>query len=131
MTTIQTATMKQNKFKKLFSLNYKQIIKFSLGKLTENLGEVAMTAVTAAITISAVSIVAPLAAEEYSGYIVLVFLLIQLRRLVQDFDESWTNDEIAELLTKMDQELMGVYRMVRDETILTAADESLEALINA
>jgi len=121
------------KLRALKAANVKPIIGWALNKLTENLGEMAMTIVAATFTISYIAIVAPLAAQIYTGYIVAIFLLLQLHRLVQDFDEGWNAHEIGELLMKMDEEIKGIYRMVRDETILTAdADDSrLEAIINS
>lgn len=116
-----TQAIKQNKVTSAF--NAKQFISFALNKIAENVGEMLLTLITTSITISAVVIVAPAAAQEMSGFIIGLFLLLQLRRIVQDFDESWTHDEIAEQLSFMDSKLDNIERMVRDETILTADDD--------
>jgi len=74
-------------------------------------------------------ITVPDAAIAYGGYIIAVYMLILFRRIVHDFDESYTIDELGariDLLLRIQQEL---YRRVRDESQLD--DSDLEARLNS
>jgi len=109
--------------------NWQMFIAFILEKITENIQDLIVTIAALGMLLAYLFITVPDAAIAYGGYIIAVYMLILFRRIVHDFDESYTIDELGariDLLLRIQQEL---YRRVRDESQLD--DSDLEARLNS
>lgn len=110
--------------------NWKEIAKFALTKFAENIYDMLMTLVSLGLVLAYCFITVPEITIQYAGYIVIFYVLLFMRRVVQDFDESYTNDEIGQsvdLILDIVKETHA--RMVREGTLEEQSD--LDERINA
>jgi hypothetical protein len=109
--------------------NWKMFTAFILEKIGENIQDMVITIAALGMLLAYLFITVPDVTVEYSGYIIAVYLIILFRRIVHDFDESYTLDELGDridLILRIQQEL---YRRVREEGSLT--DSDLEERLNS
>jgi hypothetical protein len=109
----------------------KGVTVFAFAKLGENLIEISVTMIVAALTIAYLNLQGVLPSTDVAVYIALIFLGVQLRRLVQDFDDSISNDEIAERVDIMFDMVKQIYRRQRNEGTLDDddIDERLQSIM--
>lgn len=115
--TIKTAT------------NWKHFTSTAMQKIGENIMDMVLTVATCGMLIAYLGATQPLGAIEYSGYIIGIYLLILLRRIVHDFDDSWTIEEVGDRVTTIESKLEDVARMVKEDTI--TEQELIDRLNNA
>lgn len=111
--------------------DFKGLTIFAFNKLGENLIEISVTMIVAALTIAYLNLQGLLPSFNVAIYIALIFLGVQLRRLVQDFDDSISNDEIAERVDLMFDMVKQIYRRQRNESTLEDddIDERLQSIM--
>lgn len=111
--------------------DFKGLTVFAFNKLGENLIEISVTMIVAALTIAYLNLQGLLPSFNVAIYIALIFLGVQLRRLVQDFDDSISNDEIAERVDLMFDMVKQIYRRQRNESTLEDddIDERLQSIM--
>jgi hypothetical protein len=102
--------------------NWKAILVFTFAKLGENINDMIVTIAAVSMLLAYLLITNPVAAINYGGYIIAVYMLILFRRIVQDFDDSYTNDEIGQRVDLMLDILKEVYRRQRAEGTLSDSD---------
>lgn len=102
--------------------HWKGILVFVFEKLGENINDMIVTVASVSMLLAYLFITNPVAAVQYGGYIIAVYMLILFRRIVQDFDDSYTNDEIGQRVDLMLDILKEVYRRQRAEGMLTDSD---------
>jgi len=102
--------------KKVKPVNWKHFTETALQKISENIQDMIVTVATLGMLLAYLFLTQPLAAIEYSGYIISLFIGFMFLRIVQDFDESWTQDEIGDRIADIDNKLDDITRMVRNET---------------
>ena len=112
-------------------INWKEISKFSLIKFTENTYDMIVTIVILALLLSYLLITQPQAAIQYSGYIIIFYVLMLTRRVVQDFDDAYTNDEIGERIDLVLDVVKEMHRMLRNENISEDDVTDIEERLNA
>lgn len=106
--------------------NWKSFFAVALQKISENILDMVITIAALSILLAYLLLTQPLAAVEYGGYIMAIYLMILFRRIVQDFDESWTPDEIGDRVAGLENKLDDVARMVREDIVND--DEILDRL---
>jgi len=111
--------------------NWQAILTFSFEKLSENILDMIVTIASVSITLAVSWQIAPEATSMYSGFIIAVYLLILFRRIVQDFDESYTLDELGEKLKLMQDMLEQVRRIQLNEYIDVGEINELDRRMNA
>lgn len=109
--------------------DWNQFAKFTLTKLTENVYDMVITIVVLALLLSYLLLTQPEAAVAYGGYIIVLYVLILVRRVVQDFDEHYTLDEIGKQNEIITEYLRDLHRMQRAETNVN--DDILEQRLHA
>lgn len=111
--------------------DFKGLTIFAFNKLGENLIEICVTMIVASLTIAYLNLQGALPSINEVIYIALIFLGVQLRRLVQDFDDSISNDEIAERVDLMFDMVKQIYRRQRNESTLEDddIDERLQSIM--
>lgn len=104
---------------------------FILEKIGENIRDMVVTIAALGMLLAYLFITTPEVAVEYSGYIIAVYMIILFRRIVHDFDESYTNDELGKRLDLILDFQKEIYRRQRDEGQLedTDLEERLNSLI--
>jgi hypothetical protein len=112
------------------STNWKAFIATTLQKFSENILDMVITIAACSMCLAYLLITQPIAAVEYGGFVIGIFLMFLLRRIVQDFDEAWTSDEIGDRVASLENKLSDIARMIRDDIItdeeISARLESLE-----
>lgn len=121
VTSIRTARPKNK-------IDWSQFAKFTITKLAENIYDMVITIVVLGLLLSALLITQPEMAVEYGGYIIILYVLLLARRIVQDFDDNWTIDEIGERLIELDQRIAELDRLIRADTM---TDEEIEQRLHA
>ena len=111
--------------------NWQMFIALFLEKIGENIGEMVVTIAALGMLLAYLFITVTDVAVEYSGYIIAVYMIILFRRIVHDFDESYTNDELGKRLDLILDFQKEIYRRQRDEGQLedTDLEERLNSLI--
>lgn len=111
--------------------NWQMFIAFILEKIGENIRDMVVTIAALGMLLAYLFITVPDVAIEYSGYIIAVYMIILFRRIVHDFDESYTNDELGKRLDLILDFQKEIYRRQRDESQLEDSDleERLNSLI--
>lgn len=104
---------------------------FILEKIGENIRDMVVTIAALGMLLAYLFITTPEVAVEYSGYIIAVYMIILFRRIVHDFDASYTNDELGKRLDLILDFQKEIYRRQRDEGQLedTDLEERLNSLI--
>lgn len=97
--------------------NWKHFTSTAMQKISENIMDMVLTVAACGMLIAYLNVTQPIAAIEYSGYIIAVHVLILLRRLVHDFDDSWTIEEVGDRVSTIESKLEDVARMVKEDTI--------------
>lgn len=111
--------------------NWQMFTAFILEKIGENIRDMVVTIAALGMLLAYLFITTPEVAVEYSGYIIAVYMIILFRRIVHDFDESYTNDELGKRLDLILDFQKEIYRRQRDEGQLedTDLEERLNSLI--
>jgi len=109
--------------------SWKSLIVFVLQKIGENVNDMIVTVATVGMLLAYLLITNPSAAIDYSGYIIAIYMLILFLRIVHDFDESYTNDELGARLDLILDFQREIYRRQRDETSIP--DSDLEERLNS
>jgi len=109
--------------------NWQMFIAFILEKIGENIRDMVVTIAALGMLLAYLFITEPDVAVEYSGYIIAVYMIILFRRIVHDFDESYTNDELGKRLDLILDFQKEIYRRQRDESQLD--DNDLEERLNS
>jgi len=97
--------------------NWQAILTFAFNKLGENILDMVITIASVSITLAVSWQIAPDATMEYSGFIVAIYLLILFRRIVQDFDDAYTLDEIGEQVKLVKDMLEQLRRIQLNEYV--------------
>jgi len=96
-------------------INWRTFAANFTAKASENILDMVITIATVGMLLAYISATQPLAAVEYGGYIIAVYLLILFLRIVQDFDESYTNDELGTRLDLLVEMTNRVYQQMDDD----------------
>lgn len=98
-TNISTLKMKTSK------INIKDFISTALIKFSESIGDMVVTVAVTGVTLMWMSItVHPVLVDIVSGYYITAMLLQVLIRIVHRFDDSYTVQELAEQILRMEEE---------------------------
>jgi len=108
----------------------KIFLPFSVQKIGENLLEVVITVSIVGLTLAYIGITQPLLASLVGGHIIFIFMLILLLRVVQDFDDHMTVDELAERLEITEERIEEIHRIEKNN-VIGNEDEFNERLINS
>lgn len=111
--------------------NWQSILTFAFEKLSENILDMVVTVASVSITLAVSWQIAPEATSMYSGFIIAVYLLILFRRIVQDFDESYTLDELGERVDLLIDITKATHRIQRNEYIDVEEENDLERRIQS
>jgi len=124
-----TTITKQISTPKQIKTDWKKFTRFTITKIAENVYDMILTIVTLGMTLSYLFLTVPEMAVEYSGYIIVAFVLILVRRIVQDFDENYTLDEIGKQNEIIIEYLQDLHRIQRAES--NVDDGQLEVRLRA
>ena len=102
---------------------------FIIEKIGENVLDMVVTVLTLGIMLAYLLITVPEIAVAYSGYIIAIYMLILLIRIVHDFDDDYTNQELGARLDLILDFQKEMWRRQRDESELS--DTDLEERLNA
>jgi membrane protein implicated in regulation of membrane protease activity len=98
--TTSVQTNKPSITKEELRAGLKQLLPFSVNKIGETIADLLITLLFTGIAIAVPATLQtqniPLTYGECTVYIVSIFLLIIVRRVVQDFDDQFTIDELAD-----------------------------------
>jgi hypothetical protein len=103
----------------------KKLLPFSVNKIGETLFDLFVTAIVLGITIAWLATLQNqiVTFGEMTIYIITGFVLINILRVVQDFDDHTTVDELAERQQETEALLKEVHRIVKAEsTTITDAE---------
>ena len=64
----------------------------------ENILDMVVTIASLGMLLAYLFVTVPEVTIEYAGYIIWIYLIIMLLRIVHDFDESYTTDEVGKLV---------------------------------
>lgn len=117
MTTIKLATPKSK-------TNWINFAEIAAAKIGENIIDMVITIAACGMLLAYLFMTQPLAAYEYSGYIIAVHVLILLLRLVHDFDDSWTIEEVGDRVVVLDNKLDELTRRINND--IFTVDELVE-----
>lgn len=106
----------------------KELLPFSVQKIGENLFDAVITVAFAGLTLAYVGMTQPIIANLVGGHIIIIFVLILLRRVVQDFDDVFTVEELSDRLIATEERIEAMYRMMRAETNMS--DDELDARLS-
>jgi hypothetical protein len=108
---------------------FKEFLPFSVRKIGENLLDLVITMTTVGITIAWIATMQDIAVTtgEMIVYIITIFLLIVVRRVIHDFDDSYTTDEIGDNIAEISERLGEIHRIMKSESMLSE-DEFNERL---
>jgi len=95
--------------------NWQAFTAFVLEKIGENVLDMVITIASLGILLAYLLISVPEMAIAYGGYITLIYLLVLILRIVHDFDESYTLDELGKRLDLMLEYQRAIHDRVRDE----------------
>jgi len=111
--------------------NWKAFLVFVFEKLGENINDMIVTVAALAMLLAYLLLTVPEMAIANSGYIIAGYMLILFLRIVHDFDDSYTNDELGTRLDLILDFQREIYRRQRDETSVPASDleERLDSLL--
>ena len=108
---------------------WKMFLVFIIEKIGENVLDMVVTVLTLGIMLAYLLITVPEIAVAYSGYIIAIYMLILLIRIVHDFDDDYTNQELGARLDLILDFQKEMWRRQRDESELS--DTDLEERLNA
>ena len=108
---------------------WKMYLVFLTEKIGENILDMIVTVATLGILLAYLLITVPEIAVDYSGYIIAVYMLILMIRIVHDFDDDYTNQELGTRLDLILDFQKEMWRRQRDESQLN--DTDLEERLNA
>lgn len=109
--------------------DWKMFIVFITEKIGENILDMIVTVATLGILLAYLLITVPEIAVDYSGYIIAVYMLILMIRIVHDFDDDYTNQELGARLDLILDFQKEMWRRQRDDSELS--DTDLEERLNA
>lgn len=93
---------------------WKQFTSFALTKISENVLDMVVNIATVGMLLSYLLLTQPVAAYEYGGFIVAIFICLLFLRLVQDFDDSYTNDELAERIMELEEKIVQLSDYIKN-----------------
>ena len=122
-----TTTNKLTVTKGRFDL--KRVLSEFASKAIENIFDTGLTIVTLALLLWYLMLTVPDITPAYSGYIVAFYALILVRRLVQDFDDAYTLDELGEQLAIINNNIMQIQHTIEHEdVVITHVDGTREEI---
>lgn len=132
-TSTQTKVAKPAITKEELRQGLKQLLPFSVTKIGETIFDTLVTLLFAGIAIAVPATLQaqriPVTYGECMVYIVSIFVLIIIRRVVQDFDESFTVDELADEVNTLKHIASETYRIVKNDSSIS--DEELDDRLNS
>ena len=107
----------------------KEFLPFSVKKIGENLFDFFITLFFASIAIAWIATMQDIEVTtgEMIVYIITIFVLIVVRRVIHDFDDSYTTDEIGDNIAELNERITEIHRIVKSESMLSE-DEFNERL---
>jgi hypothetical protein len=110
--------------------NWREFWSAFFGKVAENIMDMIVTVATVGVTLAYLATTQPLAFFEYAGFIIWIFFCLLALRIVHDFDDSYTNDELGQRLETILDITKDLYRATsNDNAHLT--DDELEQRIHS
>lgn len=105
--------------------NWKIFWSTFFAKVGENVLDMVVTVSTVGILLAYLLTTQPLAFFEYGGFIIWIYFCLLALRIVQDFDESYTNDELGKQLEDIKDIVKEIHIIERHES--TMSDEELDS----
>jgi hypothetical protein len=88
----------------------KEFLQFSVRKIGENAQDAFITFIFMTMTIAVIITLqnVPITMGEMTAYILTIFVLIILQRVIQDFDDSYTTDELADEISSINKSTQDI-----------------------
>ena len=131
-TSAQTSKSKPSITKDEIKQGLKMLLPFSVTKIGESLVEAVITVVAAALTLTWIGTMQPIQVtqSEMTAYIITIFLIIILLRVVHDWDDHYQTNEIGEELATLKEIVNETRLIVKHESTIDEAllDQRLNSI---